>query len=130
MSKTIHSVLSLALILGFSTTGFAKTQTTSSKENLLESTQGSLVEIANIQVFQEICPQLIGKNSHLDHGINSILANYLPGFDDPKLALQALNQEDYYQPILKQARQEVAQASQDDNRKVCLSIVNWDKSKK
>lgn len=130
MSKLSRCLISALLFTSFSSLTLAKTANKADKTNLEESSQGSLVEIANVQVFQEICPQLVGKNKNLDHGLNLILASYLPGFDDPQLALKALNQEDYYQPLLKQAHQEVAKASQEDNRQVCLSIINWDKKQK
>ncbi|KAA8735491.1 hypothetical protein F4V57_01450 [Acinetobacter qingfengensis] len=132
MSKILNSILAITLMSGVAITGYAKNTTspTLDKTNLEESSQSSLVEIANLQVFKEVCPELIGENKNLNQGIHKILGAYLPGFKDPELALSALNQEDYYQPILQQARQEVANASKEDNRQVCLSIVNWDKKKK
>jgi hypothetical protein len=130
MPKLIQSVMAITLMASLPALSFAASTNSSEKTNLEQSSQGSLVEIANIQVFKEICPELVGANKNLSHGLSQILSSYLPGFDDPQLALDALNQEDYYQPILKQARQEVAQASQEDNRQVCLSIINWDKKQK
>lgn len=91
--------------------------------------QTSKEEIAAIQVLSEICPQIIGQNKNFDAGYDRLLADYLKGISNPKLALQALSQEPDYQVILKQARDDAAKASREDNREVCRGVIDWGKKK-
>ena len=82
-------------------------------------------EIAAIHVLSEICPQIIGKNKNFDAGYNRVLKDLLPGISDPVAAVKAYSQESDFQPLIKQAREEAARASSEDNRQVCLDVIDW-----
>ena len=99
----------------------AKTSKTAAKPDGIEvspTQQSSMQEVAAIQVLSEICPQIIGKNKNFDTGYHLLLSDFLPGFKDPELALQALNENDDYQTALKQARDDAAHATRENNREV------------
>lgn len=108
----------------------AKTTKTAAKPDGIEvspTQQSSMQEVAAIQVLSEICPQIIGKNKNFDTGYHLLLSDFLPGFKDPELALQALNENDDYQTVLKQARDDAAHATRENNREVCLGVIEWNK---
>lgn len=86
----------------------------------------SLQEIAAIQVIGETCPNLIGKNPNFNQGYDLLLAEFLP-VSDPKQALRLLNQEKKYQIALKEARSDMAKATREYNREVCLGVIEWKK---
>lgn len=86
----------------------------------------SLQEVAAIQVIGETCPNLIGKNPNFNQGYDLLLAEFLP-VSDPKQALRLLNQEKKYQIALKEARSDMAKATREYNREVCLGVIEWKK---
>lgn len=89
--------------------------------------QSSMHEVAAIQVLSEICPQIIGKNRNFDSGYHLLLSDFLPGFKDPELALQALNENEDYLKALKTEREEAAKSTRENNREVCLGVIQWNK---
>lgn len=82
-------------------------------------------EIAVIQVLGESCPQIIGKNKNFDAGYQRILEDLLPGVSDPVNALKAYSEEADFQELVKQARASFAKESAEDNRAVCLDVIDW-----
>ncbi len=82
-------------------------------------------EIAAVDVLGEICPKIIGKNANFDKGFNRLLTDLLPNIDQPVLALKALKDDAEYQNILTEARSDANRATVQENRDVCLEIVNY-----
>lgn len=87
-------------------------------------------DLAYLQVFSEICPQLIGQNRNFDQAYRHAIAEKLVDSPNSELAMQFLNQDDEtYQALLQHFRQDIATASSEDNRVVCLDMIDWDKKK-
>ncbi|MCH4248373.1 MAG: hypothetical protein LKF82_11175 [Acinetobacter populi] len=92
---------------------------------------GSLKEdLAYAQVFSEICPKLIGNNKNFDQAYKRYIDVKLKDVSNPQLAVQFLNEEDTdYKNLLQQFRQNVSTASSEENRAVCLDMIEWGKKK-
>lgn len=82
-------------------------------------------EIAAVNVLNEICPKILGKNQNFDAGYRRLLGDLLPDFQDPVTALKALQDDQDYQQKLAEARQDAKKASVEDNREVCLDVVQY-----
>lgn len=115
--------LSVAVLMFASSTLFAQDQ----KQGVdLSGQSTSLQEIAAIQVIGETCPNLIGKNQNFNQGYDLLLAEFLP-VSDPKQALRLVGQEKDYQIALREARSDMAKATREYNREVCLGVIEWKK---
>ncbi len=82
-------------------------------------------EIAAVNVLSEICPKILGKNPNFDAGYRRLLADLLPDFQDPVTALRALQDDQEYQQKLVDARNDAKKASVEDNREICLDVVQY-----
>ena len=82
-------------------------------------------EIAAVEVLGEICPKIIGKNTNFDAGFKRLLTDLLPTIDQPVMALKALQDDTEYQKIVSEARIDANKATVQENRDVCLEIVNY-----
>lgn len=82
-------------------------------------------EIAAVNVLSEICPKILGKNPNFDAGYRRLLADLLPDFQDPVTALKALQDDQEYQQKLVDARNDAKKASVEDNREICLDVVQY-----
>lgn len=82
-------------------------------------------EIAAVDVLGEICPKIIGKNTNFDKGFERLLTDLLPNIEQPVLSLKALKDDADYQKILAEARSDANRATVQENREVCLEIVNY-----
>ncbi len=131
MHHLLKSLAIASILTAFTVSAFAQNEKSSTDENVEISSQLQTTkeEIAAIQVLSEICPDIIGKNKNFDSGYQRILTDFLPGISNPVLAVQALSEEEDYQVILKQARQDAANASREENREVCLGVIEWNKKK-
>ena len=87
-------------------------------------------EIAAVDVLGEICPKIIGKNTNFDAGFKRLLSDLLPTIDQPVIALKTLQEDADYQKLLTQARDDANQVTVQENREVCLEIVNYPKPTK
>lgn len=123
MIKLSKSFLALGLSMMVATGAFANQQ----EENVEVSndTGTTREEVAAIQVLSEICPQIIGQNKNFDAGYQRILKDLLPGISDPVAAVKAYSQDAEFQAMMKQAREDAARASAEDNRQVCLDVIDW-----
>lgn len=130
MKTALKSTVIALMFSGLSATAMAQSTAPAQDKDNIEITpaiQTTKEEIAVVQVLSEICPDIIGKNDNFDQGYKRVLTDLLPGISDPVLAVQALSEESDYQPVLKQARQDAAKASREENRAVCLDVINWGK---
>ncbi len=134
MQKSVKNVLMITLsttLLTFSSfSAFAEADKKSADkaENNIEITpaiQTTKEEVAVVHVLSEICPEIIGKNQNFDKGYERMLTELLPGISDPVLAVEALSEEGDYQEVLAEARQNASKHSREDNREVCLEMVQW-----
>ena len=82
-------------------------------------------EIAAMHVLSEICPQIIGQNKNFDAGYLRVLNDLLPGISDPVAAVKAYSQDPEFQPAIQQAREDAARATAENNRQVCLDVIDW-----
>ena len=82
-------------------------------------------EIAAMHVLSEICPQIIGQNKNFDAGYIRVLNDLLPGISDPVAAVKAYSKDPEFQPAIQQAREDAARATSEDNRQVCLDVIEW-----
>ncbi len=136
MQKSVKNVLMVTLsttLLTFSSfSAFAEADKkfADKTENNIEITpqiQTTKEEVAVVHVLSEICPDIIGKNENFNKGYERMLTDLLPGISDPVLAVEALSEEGDYQEVLSQARQNASKHSREDNREVCLEMVQWGK---
>lgn len=136
MQKSVKNVLMVTLsttLLTFSSfSAFAESDKKSADkaENNIEITpaiQTTKEEVAVVHVLSEICPDIIGKNENFNKGYERMLTDLLPGISDPVLAVEALSEEGDYQEVLAEARQNASKHSREDNREVCLEMVQWGK---
>ncbi|MCJ8146783.1 hypothetical protein MKI79_07700 [Acinetobacter sp. A3.8] len=137
MQKSVKNVLAVTLsatlltLSSFSVFAEAdKSKSAEKAENNIEITpaiQTTKEEVAVVHVLSEICPDIIGKNQNFNKGYERMLTEMLPGISDPVLAVEALSEEGDYQEVLSQARQNASKYSREDNREVCLEMVQWGK---
>lgn len=133
MKNVLKATLSATLLTTISLSTYAddiatKTAAQAKSENNIEITpaiQTTKEEVAVVHVLSEICPEIIGKNQNFDKGYERILTELLPGISDPVLAVETLSEEGDYQEILAEARQNASKHSREDNREVCLEMVQW-----
>lgn len=138
MNQLIKTACISTLFLGLSVFANAKTaQDSHANHNNdgdvvdVSSDIGSLKEdLAYAQVFSEICPKLIGNNKNFDQAYKRYIDVKLKDVSNPQLAVQYLNEEDgEYKSLLQQFRQNVSTASSEENRAVCLDMIEWGKKK-
>lgn len=137
MQKSVKNVLMVTLsttlltLSSFSVFAEAdKSKSAEKAENNIEITpaiQTTKEEVAVVHVLSEICPDIIGKNENFNKGYERMLTDLLPGISDPVLAVEALSEEGDYQEVLSQARQNASKHSREDNREVCLEMVQLGK---
>lgn len=133
MKNVLKATLSVTLLTTISLSTYAddsatKTPAQAKSENNIEITpaiQTTKEEVAVVHVLSEICPEIIGKNQNFDKGYERMLTELLPGISDPVLAVEALSEEGDYQEVLAEARQNASKHSREDNREVCLEMVQW-----
>lgn len=82
-------------------------------------------EIAAVNVLSEICPKILGKNPNFDAGYRRLLTDLLPDLQDPVTAIRALQDDQEYQQKMAQAREDAKKASVEDNREICLDVVQY-----
>lgn len=133
MKNVLKATLCATLLTTISLSTYAddsatKTPAQAKSENNIEITpaiQTTKEEVAVVHVLSEICPKIIGKNQNFDKGYERMLTELLPGISDPVLAVEALSEEGDYQEVLAEARQNASKHSREDNREVCLEMVQW-----
>lgn len=103
----------------------AAAESKDSKVELKDNLPVTEEEVATVNVLGEICPKILGKNPNFDKGYRLALADMLPGVTDPVLAIRALQDDPNYQKVLKDARNEAAKATVEDNREVCLELTQY-----
>lgn len=120
--KLFKTLTTLSLITAIALPAFAN-----ESENVEVSPDSGTTreEIAAIHVLGEICPQIIGQNKNFDAGYGRILNDLLPGISDPVAAVKAYSQEPEFEGLIKQAREDAARASAEDNRQICLEVIDW-----
>lgn len=121
--------VSILLLSVACTTGVANAakNTVDSKVEFKNNLPITQEEIATVNVLSEICPKILGKNPNFDAGYRRLLGDLLPDFQDPVTALRALQDDQEYQQKLNEARQQAKNAPVDDNREVCLDVVQYQK---
>ncbi|MFB2539380.1 MULTISPECIES: MCR_0457 family protein [unclassified Acinetobacter] len=122
MRFSLKSIL-FATTLGLCT--FANANVPATNVDLSEEQQSSMQEVAAVQVMGETCPMIIGKNDNFTAGYQALLKEFLPTFADTQQALQALNEDPMYKAALTEARSDMAKATQEYNRGVCLGVIEW-----
>lgn len=129
-SNTLRSSILMAVMVCMPAFSYAKASVEQNPDAVeVSSEQGSSrEEVAAIQVLSEICPNIIGASKNFSRGYQVLLNEYLPGFNDPELALKALNETQEYQKALQQARDDASKATREYNREVCLGVVDLSKS--
>lgn len=123
MFKLKSTFLTLSLAALVSTQLFANTE--NENVDLTSDTATTLEEIAAIQVLAEICPKIIGDNKNFDAGYQRILTDLLPGVSDPVNAVKAYASEPEFQTLMQQAREDAGRATAENNREVCLDVIDW-----
>lgn len=122
-SRTLAAI-SLSLIASMGVAHAAK-NTADSKVEFKSSLPITQEEIAAVNILNEICPKILGRNANFDAGYNRLLSDLLPDIQNPATALKALQDDQDYQQKLAQARQDANKASVDDNREICLEVVQY-----
>ncbi len=91
------------------------------------SSGASQEEIATIDVLNEICPQILGTNNNknFQKGYSNLLAQLLPSFKDPVLAVASMHTDPDYMKILASARTRTLAEKTTDNRDVCLDVLHY-----
>lgn len=119
--------LTLLTLSSFSMNTYAAKAAASanSKVELKSNLPVTQEEIATVNVLGEICPKILGKNPAFDRGYRYVLADLLPNFSDPVLAVRALQDDPDYQKVLKDARVEAGKATVQENRDVCLEVSQY-----
>ena len=120
MTKLFKTLSTLTLATLMATSAFA-----SDNVEISPDAGTTREEIAAIHVLSEICPQIIGKNKNFDAGLKRVLTDLLPGVSDPVAAVKAYSQEAEFQGLIKQAREDASGATTEENREVCLGVIDW-----
>ena len=136
MKSLLKTLLSVALFTSIALVTHANTaehQPAEHPKDVVEvssEAQSLKEDLAYTQVFSEICPQLIGQNKNFEQAYKNVIQAKLTGVPNPDVAMKFLNQDDEeYQALLQHFRKDIASASSEDNRTVCLDMIDWDKKK-
>ena len=121
MSTLLKKITTLALATMITLPAFA------AEENVEVSPEAGTTreEIAAMHVLSEICPQIIGNNKNFNDRYVRVLKDLLPGISDPVAAVKAYSQDPEFQPAIAQAREDAARATAENNRQVCLDVIDW-----
>ncbi len=98
----------------------------------VESTKGtSQEEIATVDVLNDICPQILGKNNNKNFrkGYANLLRELLPSIKNPVLSVQSMHTDPDYMNILENARTKALAEKIEDNREVCLEVLHYPANK-
>ena len=85
-------------------------------------------EIATIDVLNDICPAFLNRNqlAGFRNGQHTLLSEMMPGISSPEQAVQLLRRTDSeYKRVLAEARTLASQARSQENREICLEVVNY-----
>lgn len=85
-------------------------------------------EIATIDVLNDICPAYLSRSqmAAFRNGQHSLLTEMMPTISSPEQAVQLLRRTDAdYQRALNEARSLASAAKAQENREVCLEVVNY-----
>ena len=100
---------------------------------VVENTSGtSQEEIASVDILNEICPEILGKNNNKNFrkGYSNLLRELLPSINNPVLSVQSMHTDPDYLKILDHARTTTLAEKVDDNREVCLEVLHYPAPKK
>ena len=120
-SSILRNTVSIAILAFFS-------QITLANDDLSADEKNSMIkeDVASIQVLQEFCPSILGKNANFDSKIQKLLTQQLNEYVGGNMTLDLLKQEKDYQNILKSTQKALSETSADDNKMACEEILNLD----
>jgi len=89
-------------------------------------------EIATVDVLNEICPNILGTNNNKNFakGYRSLITSLLPSIKFPVESVAAMHSDPEYMKIYSDARTQALAQKTEDNREVCLDVLNYTPSKK
>ncbi|RKG31433.1 MCR_0457 family protein [Acinetobacter tianfuensis] len=124
MKNSIIKTLSALALAAFAFTAHAENIDLSASAQ-----QVSKHELAAIYVFSEICPDLISnkEQASFDKGYAQLVKENMPSVKNPASALKTLAAEKNFAPILKEARNDAANAGKAKNQEICKEITAYAK---
>ena len=133
-TKTLTATyISVLLITSSYAATKSNTATTNASQVVLEDTSGtSHEEIATVDILNEICPEILGKNNNKNFrkGYSNLLRELLPSINNPILSVQSMHTDPDYLKILENARTKTLAEKVEDNREVCLEVLHYPAPKK
>lgn len=84
------------------------------------------VDAAALEVLNQICPQLIGKNKNFDTNYDKFLAVTFPGVSNPKALVASFKNDPVYIEAFEQAKADAALISVEETRQQCLEVATYD----
>ncbi len=89
-------------------------------------------EIAAVDVLNEICPNILGTNNttNFKKGYSGLVHYLLPTIKYPVEAVAAMHTDPDYMKIYSNARVQALAQKPEDNREVCLDVLNYPASQK
>lgn len=112
--------LSLGCALMFSQAIFA---TTGAELSSAEADTIAKEDIASAQVMLENCPTLIGSDKLIQEKVLGFINESVADLSDTSMTYAKLQGDTEYQNVLKQARDDMKQASAAEQKEVCQDIL-------
>jgi hypothetical protein len=116
---TFRNLTSLFLAVLFTQTAQANYELSIAEKNTMIKE-----EVASAQVMKELCPSIIGKNSKFDKNIDLLISEYLVDYSDKSATLQTIQNDPEYKSILNDAKNDIKDASAEDNKFACEEVAN------
>ncbi len=115
------------------TTAKAAAQNPAGKSQVIVegTTSTSQEEIATVDVLNEICPNVLGTNNtkNFQKGYRGLITSMLPSIKYPVESVAAMHSDPEYMKIYSDARTQALAQKQEDNREVCLDVLNYNDKK-
>lgn len=98
---------------------------------LKQSLPTTMEEVATVDILTEICPKLLdgAQVGAFNSGYQRLITELLPNIPTPATSIKVLHDDAEYKELLQTAREDAASVSVEENRQVCLDVVNYPSKK-
>jgi hypothetical protein len=116
----VFSTIALTLCM---TSAWANQSTVELKQAL----PTTMEEVATVDILTEICPKLLDSSqvSAFNAGYERLITELLPNIPTPVVGIKTLHDDAEYKAQLETAREDAASVSVEENRQVCLDVLNY-----
>lgn len=131
--KIAVGFLSLSSVM-FATHTLAQTANSQTKTEALDHVNIQMddefampqVDAAALEVMNEICPQIIGKNKNFDANYSKFLQKTFPTVSNPKALVASFKSDPVYIEAYNQSKKDAASMSTEETRQACLEVATYE----